>query len=307
MEEQAPAGSRLWEGMQGEAKKGPQVVHVGSIGTFLSKGPLPQVKREPNEVPQQHWEAQWQEFLKSVQAPDSGALPQPASGNGLKDFQASFKGVVNAPQWSRGGWAAQPLPCLGGEGRRVYRSLDSFAKVKEEMLNEDTVRLEMRRQEFRQLCYQEAKGPREVPVPCAEVAVNSSEAGQIPSDAWNRQLCRAAKQELGKDGSPLGNGPLEDSFRQEGSDQVEPHDASMRIGLVFQHYEEGTMALGQQGAAAKQTKDTESRIAEALPSWEVFCGIRNLGELFTQPLECVVAVVQHMQRRKPGFIKSHVL
>ncbi|XP_015281208.1 PREDICTED: uncharacterized protein LOC107122610 [Gekko japonicus] len=344
MEEQAPAGSGLWEGKQGEAKKGPpQVVHAGSIGTFLSKGPPPQVKREPDEVPQQHWEAQWQEFLRSVQAPDPGQLPQPASGSDSKDFQASFKGVVNAPQWSRGGWAAQPLPSLGGEGRRVYRSLDSFAKVKEEILSEDTVRLEMRRQQFRQFCYQEAKGPREVcdtlrelcrqwlkperrtkeqilellvleqfliilplemqswvresgpescaravalaedflvgrrdskrwglqvPVPFAEVAVNSAEAGQVPSDTWNRQLCRAAKQELGKEGSLLGNGPLGDSFRQEASDQVEPHDASMRIGLVFQHYEEGMMALGQQGAAAKQTKDTESRIAEALPSWE---------------------------------------
>nr|XP_056718158.1 zinc finger and SCAN domain-containing protein 31-like [Euleptes europaea] len=344
MEEQVTAGTKPWDGMQGEAKKGPQVVHVGSIGTFLSKGPPPQVKREPEEgVLQQRWEAQWQEFLKSVQAPDLGPLPQTAPGSDSKDFQASFKGVTEAPHWSRGGWVTQALPGLGGEGRKVYRSLDSFAKAKGDVLNEGNVRLELRRQQFRQFCYQEAKGPQEVcdrlrelchqwlkperrtkeqilellvleqfliilplemqswvrengpescaqavalaedflmgrrdskrwglqvPVPFTEGAVNPSETNQVLSNTWNRQLCRVAKQDLSKEGSALGNGPFADSFRQLGSDQVEPHDASMRIGLVFQHYEEGTKVSGQPGAATKEAKDAENRISEALPSWE---------------------------------------
>ncbi|XP_054832052.1 zinc finger and SCAN domain-containing protein 31-like [Eublepharis macularius] len=343
MEEQVIAGSKLWDGMHGQGKKGPQMVHFGSIGTFLSKGPSPQVKREPEEGLQQHWEDQWQEFLKSVQVPDSGPLPQPASGSDSKDFQASFKGTADAPQSSRGGWVTQTQLGLGREGHKVYRSLDSFAKVKDEILNEDIVCLEMRRQQFRQFCYQEAKGPREVcdklrelchqwlkperrtkeqileqlileqfliilplemqswvresspencaqavalaedflmgrrdskrwgsqgPVPFTEVAVNSSKGGQVLSDARNQQLCRVGKQELGKEGRALDTGSSGDSFQPKDSDQVEPHDASMRIGLVFQHCEERTMLLGQQGAATKQVKDTENKASEALPSWE---------------------------------------
>ncbi|XP_048347642.1 zinc finger and SCAN domain-containing protein 16-like [Sphaerodactylus townsendi] len=332
--------AKLWDEVQGEAKKGPQMVHVGSIGTFLSKEPPPQVKQELEEGLQQLWEAQWQEFLKSVQVPDLRPLPQPVSGNDLKDFQSALKGVADAPQWSRGGWVAQPLPGLGREDHKVYRSLDS---VKEEVLNEDTFRLEMQRQEFRQFCYQEAKGPREVcdklrelcyqwltperrskeqilellileqfliilplemqswvresgpkscaqavglaedflmgrrdskrwgpqkPVPITEVAVNSSEANDVLSDSRDRQLCRVTKPDLGKEGNIPGNGPFGDSIRQVDSDQVEPHDTSMKIGLVFQHYERGTMVSEQSGAAAKQAKDTENRTSEILPSWE---------------------------------------
>ncbi|XP_077187394.1 uncharacterized protein LOC143834456 [Paroedura picta] len=344
MEEQAPFGPILWDGMQGEAKRAPQLVHVGSIGTFLSEGPRapPQVKQEPEEGLQQHWEAQWQEFLKGVQALDPRPLPPPASGNN-KDIQASFKGVLEAPQWPRGGGAAQSLPGLCREGRKVYRSLDSFVKVKEEILDEDPIYLEIRRQQFRQFCYQGTQGPREVchklrefchewlkperrtkeqilellvleqflvilplemqswvrdsrpescaqavalaedflrgqqdskrwgsqvPVPFLEVATDASEAGQVLSDTCNRPLCRVAKLELGKEGEVLGNGLSADSFLQDGPDQVEPHDASMRIGLVFQHYEEGTAVPGQPGGAAKQAKDTENRVPEALPPWE---------------------------------------
>ncbi|XP_053147553.1 zinc finger and SCAN domain-containing protein 31-like [Hemicordylus capensis] len=343
MHEQDTAGSKMWDTVQGEGKRGPQVVHVGSIGTFLSKAPPQQIKREPEEGLQQYWESQWQEFLKSVQAPDSGSLPLPVSGEELKDYQASFRGVADAAQWSRGGWVTQSLPGLSGEAQKVYRSLDSFVKVKEELLAEDAIRSEMRRQHFRQFCYQEAKGPREVcsrlrelchqwlkperhtkeqilellileqfltilplemqswvresspescsqavalaedflmgrrdgkrwgpqvPGPFVEVAVNSSEAEQVLSETWNRQLCRVAKHELSKDGNPQGDGQTANHLHPEGSSQVESHDASMRIGLVFQHYEEGTMPFGQQGTASKQGKDPENRMEGTVACWQ---------------------------------------
>uniref|UniRef100_A0A8D2IUV4 SCAN box domain-containing protein n=1 Tax=Varanus komodoensis TaxID=61221 RepID=A0A8D2IUV4_VARKO len=41
-------------------------------------------------------------------------------------------------------------------------SHDSPVKVKEEVLDEDPVNVEMRRQRFRLFCYEEAEGPREV-------------------------------------------------------------------------------------------------------------------------------------------------
>ncbi|XP_061475866.1 zinc finger and SCAN domain-containing protein 12-like isoform X2 [Rhineura floridana] len=343
MEEQDIAGSRLWDGMPGEGKRGPQVVHVGSIGTLLSKSSPQQIKREPEEGLQQHWETQWQEFLKSVQAPNLGSQPHPVSGEEAKDFQASFRGVANATQWPRGGWVTQALPGLNGEVHRVYRSFDSFVKVKEEVANEGAIRPETRRQRFRQFSYQDAKGPREVcnklrelchqwlkpekqtkeqilellvleqflailplemqswvqesrpesctqvvalaegflmghrdskrwgqqvPAPFAEVGVNSSEVEQVPSEIWNKPLCRIAKQDPSKEGNPLVDGQMGDNHHPDGSDRVEPHDASMRIGLVFQHCEEGATVFGQQALASKQGKDPENRTGEAIACWE---------------------------------------
>ncbi|XP_032998209.1 zinc finger protein 397-like [Lacerta agilis] len=343
MEEQDTAGSKLWQGMQGEGKRVPQVVNVGSIGTFMSKDLPPQIKREPEERLKQHWETQWQQFLQSVQAPDSRSQPHPISGEEAKEIQASFQGVAKAAQWPRGGWVTQAVPGLGGEAQKVYRSLDSFVKVKEEAASEGALRPETRRQRFRHFCYQEAKAPRDVcqrlrelccqwlkperhtkeqilellileqfliilplemqswvresepescaqavalaegflmgrrggkrcgqqlPVPFAEVAVNSSKVDQILSDTWSKQLCRIAKQDQSKEENQLSNADEQvgdNLHHQEGSDQVEPHDASMRIGLVFQNYEEGTVLLGQKALAGKQ--DPENRTGGAVACW----------------------------------------
>ncbi|XP_053147422.1 zinc finger protein 436-like [Hemicordylus capensis] len=162
MEEQDPAGPKPWKKME-VGGRDPHVVQVGTIREFLTEEGPPQIKQEPHEGLPQCWEAQWQEFLRTMQAPHSGwknpPLPQTWSEEDSRDIQASFKGVADASQWSRGEHLAQTLPGRRGE---TQASAKSSVKVEGEILNEEGIRLETQRQHFRQLCYQEAERPREV-------------------------------------------------------------------------------------------------------------------------------------------------
>ncbi|XP_060095044.1 zinc finger and SCAN domain-containing protein 31-like isoform X1 [Heteronotia binoei] len=137
MEEKNPSCSRPVEG----ARRGPRGVQAGSTKDLLRRVTPTQIKQEPDEGLAQRWEAQWQEFLKVVQSPQSGwgnpQLPELMVFGDPKGFQAA-RGMTQQAFGRGGAW-----------------------KVKEEVLEEEPVSAETQRQRFRQFSYHEAEGPRE--------------------------------------------------------------------------------------------------------------------------------------------------
>ncbi|XP_062978706.1 zinc finger protein with KRAB and SCAN domains 1-like [Elgaria multicarinata webbii] len=159
MEELGPAKEELQAG----GRRDPCVVQVGTIQELLTGAALQRIKKEPEEGLQERWEAQWQEFLRTMQAGrENLPLLRPWSHEDAKDFQASFKAAVEANQGPSGEHVAQDLQGLSGEAQEAYRRPEPPVKVKEEILDEeDGVSVELRCQRFRQFCYREAEGPRE--------------------------------------------------------------------------------------------------------------------------------------------------
>ncbi|XP_015267844.1 PREDICTED: uncharacterized protein LOC107111392 [Gekko japonicus] len=135
--EKNPSCSRPVEG----ARKGPRGVQAGGAKDLPRRGMPPQIKQEPDEGLAQQWEAQWQEFLKVVQSPQSGwgtpQLPELMVFGDPKGFPAA-RGTIQHAFGRGGAW-----------------------KVKEEVLEEEAVGAETQRQRFRHFSYREAEGPRE--------------------------------------------------------------------------------------------------------------------------------------------------
>ncbi|CAI5768366.1 zinc finger and SCAN domain-containing protein 12-like isoform X1 [Podarcis lilfordi] len=154
-EEQDPAGSRLWDGMEEGTSEGPAVKNLaGGAKLVLTEEALKRVKQEPSEgVLQQCWEGQWQAFLKAVRSPCLGGInlqvPRPAPREDINECQVTSEGVAKAGQRPRGESSDEILDSSGEQ-------------VKVEVLDKDTVDLEVRRRHFRQFRYEKAKGPREV-------------------------------------------------------------------------------------------------------------------------------------------------
>nr|XP_034963774.1 uncharacterized protein LOC118081380 isoform X2 [Zootoca vivipara] len=102
MEEQGPRRPIRRESLESKGKRSP-VVQVGTIRDLLPQEDLHQIKQEPEEgQPQEHWDAQWQDFLKTMQPPRSRwETPQtpspPHSGDGV--LLASFKGAAYDSRW----------------------------------------------------------------------------------------------------------------------------------------------------------------------------------------------------------------
>ncbi|XP_062978691.1 zinc finger and SCAN domain-containing protein 31-like isoform X2 [Elgaria multicarinata webbii] len=123
-----------------------------------------QIKQEPNAGLQQGWETQWQEFLKKMQDPQLGWKNPPC---GLQDRSmgnreatpASFEEVDCSSQQPKGEGVIQTPLGLSREGQERQ---DSSTNVKEELLDEDGISLGSRCRRFRQFCYREADGPRDV-------------------------------------------------------------------------------------------------------------------------------------------------
>lgn len=148
-----------------------EVIQSVSNGGCATRTIPHQVKEEPEDYLAHHWEAQWQEFLQTVEFPSSGLKSLQLSEasipwNDTKDFLVSFEQVAKACKWPKEEWVIQLLPALSGEAEMAFNALEGkdrdYGKVKAALLRGDAVSREKSRQHFRRFCYLEAKGPRAV-------------------------------------------------------------------------------------------------------------------------------------------------
>ncbi|XP_034963507.1 zinc finger and SCAN domain-containing protein 31-like [Zootoca vivipara] len=161
-------GSRAWEEMEGVAK----APHHRGRGQFLIGTPSHYIKREPEEGALERWEAQLQEFLRMLQAPNSGCRnlqisEEPSAWEDAKAFLASFEQVASACRWPQDKWVTLLLPALSGDLEQAFSGLSAqdkgdYRKVKAAILQGEAIAREKQRQHFRQLRYREAEGPRGV-------------------------------------------------------------------------------------------------------------------------------------------------
>ncbi|XP_054832554.1 zinc finger protein 287-like [Eublepharis macularius] len=168
MELQITTRAQLGE-FSGKAGEAPHVLQADSVQEFLQRKEGLQVKQEPAEE-LQHWDVQWQQFLKTMESPRSGWGTPLVSGetspwDDTKDFLASFEQVARACHWPKKEWVTRLLPALSGEAEQAYiklkaRDREDYGKVKAAILQGDVMRREKIRQHFRHFCYEEAEGPR---------------------------------------------------------------------------------------------------------------------------------------------------
>ncbi|XP_063152298.1 zinc finger protein 397-like [Candoia aspera] len=126
-------------------------------------------KRDPFIRMEERWEAQWQEFLRTLH-PGGGNPVRMAEASPWEDpkaFLASFEQVATACRWPRGEWAARLLPALSGGVEEAFRALEAgdqedYGKVKAAILRGEALRTEAQRQHFRQFCCQEVGDPRRI-------------------------------------------------------------------------------------------------------------------------------------------------
>ncbi|XP_077186324.1 uncharacterized protein LOC143833909 [Paroedura picta] len=123
---------------------------------------LQRCEDEPCKGLCQHWETQWQEFLRGL---DSAYKPRPWED--AKAFLASFEQVAEACQWPRDEWVAQLLPALSGEAQEAFESLETkdredYGKVKAAILRREANHTEALRQHFRQFRSREVEDPRRI-------------------------------------------------------------------------------------------------------------------------------------------------
>ncbi|XP_013923247.1 PREDICTED: neurotrophin receptor-interacting factor 1-like [Thamnophis sirtalis] len=148
---------QLWADM--EARKAPS-----------RRVPRQQVKCKPEEGLQDCWEAQWQEFLGSLQGPRSErahaeTVEEPMPWANTKAFLTSFEQVASACKWPQDQWATLLAPGLRQEAAEAFNSLSGqerrdYGKVKAAILRREALAREKQRRDFREFCYQETEGPR---------------------------------------------------------------------------------------------------------------------------------------------------
>ncbi|ETE57433.1 SCAN domain-containing protein 3, partial [Ophiophagus hannah] len=128
-------------------------------------------KEEPFRGMEERWEAQWQQFLKTLQPAHKGGdnpgFSEASPWEDTKAFLASFEQVAQACQWPSGQWVAHLLPALSGEAEDAFRSLEArdredYGKVKAAILRGEALKMERQRQHFRQFCCQEVGDPRRI-------------------------------------------------------------------------------------------------------------------------------------------------
>ncbi|XP_042306314.1 zinc finger protein with KRAB and SCAN domains 7-like [Sceloporus undulatus] len=126
---------------------------------------------EPSKEMQQHWETQWQEFLKTLQPIRTRwatpVMPEMAPWEDAKAFLVSFEQVAKACRWPQKEWVARLLPALCGEAEEAFQTLETgdqedYEKVKAAILRGDALRMELQRQHFRQFCCPEVEDPQRI-------------------------------------------------------------------------------------------------------------------------------------------------
>ncbi|XP_042306376.1 zinc finger protein 383-like isoform X2 [Sceloporus undulatus] len=149
--------------------KGHHFAATGAAKGFPKWLPL-QVKQEPEEGLAQHWEVQWQEFLRALQPSQmiwEDPQPQWVEKNASELSLVSFEGEMENSHWPTADGAAAISPGANGEGPKDSKNLDTgdeenHKTAKEDVLAEEDIGTEIQRKRFRDFHYREMEGPRGV-------------------------------------------------------------------------------------------------------------------------------------------------
>lgn len=141
-----------------DGDKGPPIPQAGRMKEILEGAAPSHMKQEVEMGLHECWEAQWQQFLKTVQSSQSGqGDPQPPDLAPRGDSQK--EGISNI--------GPQPLQervtqQLHREARPTGRNLPAKTDTDDKTTKQENLNAEAARQHFRQFGYGEASGPREV-------------------------------------------------------------------------------------------------------------------------------------------------